>query len=86
MITLPPSCLTWLAGQPGPRLFPDSNALLEIKIPRLAVIVEFCFIYIIANTFLRHLKVVFSRSSTLRWRVSAWLFMPGFWSLDPTSQ
>ena len=43
MITLPPSCLTWLAGQPGPRLFLDSNALLEIKIPRLAVIVAFCF-------------------------------------------
>ena len=36
--TIFPSYPTLWAGQPGPHLFLDSNALLEIKTPRLVVI------------------------------------------------
>ena len=92
MITLPLSNIAiklsdLVGGTAWASLVPGLQRALGDQDPQVSRDrVILCFIYIIANTFLRHLKVVFLRFSTLRWQVSAWLFTPGFWSLDPTSQ
>ena len=86
MITLPPQLSDLVGGTAWASLVPGLQRALGDQDPQVSRDRGILFFYIIANTFLRHLKVVFSRSSTLRWRVSALLFTPGFWSLDPTSQ